>query len=128
MQDFRHLDVWEKAHKLALEAYRLTDRFPRSEMFGLSSQIRRSAASIPTNLAEGCGRTQAEFGKFAQIAFGSACELESQFVLARDLGFVTPESYADANSNVIEVKRMLGSLIKRIQAGLSVAASSRSAR
>jgi len=128
MQDFRHLEVWDKAHKLTLEAYRLTEKFPRSEMFGLCSQIRRSAASVPANLAEGCGRTQAEFGKFTQIAFGSACELEYQLVLARDLGFLTPQSYASVNANVVEVKRMLSSLIKRIQAGLSATASSRSAR
>jgi four helix bundle protein len=128
MQDFRNLEVWRKAHRLALDVYRLTESFPRSEMFGLSSQIRRSASSIPTNLAEGCGRTQPEFGRFVQIAFGSACELEYQLLLARDLGFLAPESYESTNANVVEVKRMLSSLIKRIQGGMAVTATSKGPR
>jgi len=127
MQDFRNLAVWDRAHVIALEAYRLTENFPRSEMFGLSSQIRRSASSIPTNLAEGCGRTQPEFGRFVQIAFGSACELEYQLLLARDLGFLIPQNYESANANVVEVKRMLSSLIKRIQRGAAVTATSKAA-
>ena len=93
MQDFRNLEVWSRAHKLTLRIYALTERFPRSEMFGLSSQLRRAAASVPTNLAEGCGRTQAEFGRFVQISFGSACEVEYQLLLARDLGYLVPDEY-----------------------------------
>jgi four helix bundle protein len=127
MQDFRNLEVWRKAHTLVLDVYRLTESFPRSEMFGLSSQIRRSASSIPTNLAEGCGRTQPEFGRFVQIAFGSACELEYQLLLARDLGFLTPDRYQSACANVIEVKRMLSSLIKRIQSGFAITATAKGA-
>ena len=115
MQDFRNLAVWTKAHSITLEVYRLTDGFPRSEMFGLSSQIRRAAASIATNLAEGCGRTQPEFGRFLQIAFGSACEVEYQLLLARDLGFLASQTYEGVNANVVEVKRMLNCLLKRIQ-------------
>ena len=115
MQDFRNLAVWTKAHGITLEVYRLTDGFPRSEMFGLSSQIRRASSSIATNLAEGCGRTQPEFGRFVQIAFGSACEVEYQLLLARDLGFLTSKSYENVNASVIEVKCMLNSLLKRIQ-------------
>ena len=127
MQDFRNLEVWRKAHTLVLDVYRLTESFPRSEMFVLSSQIRRSASSIPTNLAEGCGRTQPEFGRFVQIAFGSACELEYQLLLARDLGFLTPDRYQSACANVIEVKRMLSSLIKRIQSGFAITATAKGA-
>ena len=93
MQDFRNLEVWKRAHQLTLEAYRSTESFPRSELFGLSSQIRRAASSIPTNLAEGCGRTQAEFARFVQIAMGSACELEYQLLLVRDLHLITVETY-----------------------------------
>ncbi len=115
MQNFRNLAVWTKAHSITLEIYRLTDGFPRSEMFGLSSQIRRAAASIATNLAEGCGRTQPEFGRFLQIAFGSACEVEYQLLLARDLRFIDSQTYEDVSANVVEVKRMLNCLLKRIQ-------------
>ena len=87
MQDFRNLSVWRLAHELTLAAYRETSRFPSSEQFGLTSQMRRSAASIATNIAEGCGRgSDADFGRFLQIALGSASELEYQLLLAADLG------------------------------------------
>jgi four helix bundle protein len=115
VQNFRNLSVWTKAHSITLEIYRWTDGFPRSEMFSLSSQIRRAAASIATNLAEGCGRTQPEFGRFLQIAFGSACEVEYQLLLARDLRFIDSQTYEDVSANVVEVKRMLNCLLKRIQ-------------
>jgi len=128
VQDFRNLEVWRKAHTLALHIYRLTESFPRSEVFGLCSQMRRSASSVPTNLAEGCGRTQPEFGRFVQIAFGSACELEYQLLLSRDLGFLSPDSYQSACANVIEVKRMLSSLIKRIQYGFAITATAKGPR
>ena len=122
MQDFRNLDVWNKAHKITLEIYRLTESFPKSEVFGLSSQVRRAASSIATNLAEGCGRTQPEFGRVVQIAFGSACEVDYQLLLARDLGFLPPQSYEPINADVIEVKRMLNSLLKRVQRDAASAA------
>ena len=89
MKDFRQLKVWEKAHQLALQVYKTTVNFPREELYGLTSQIRRSSMSIPTNIAEGCGRhTDAEFARFLQIAMGSASETEYQLLLARDLEFL----------------------------------------
>ena len=115
MQDFRNLEVWKKAHLLTLDVYRLTERFPRTEVFGLSIQLRRGAASIPTNLAEGCGRAQAEFGRFLQVAFGSACEVEYQLLLSRDLELITNEQYEDVVGKLLEVKRMLHGLLKRVQ-------------
>lgn len=115
MQDFRNLEVWNKAHILTLDVYRLTEHFPRTEVFGLSIQLRRGAASIATNLAEGCGRAQGEFGRFLQIAFGSACEVEYQLLLSRDLGLITAEQYDGLLANVLEVKRMLYGLLKRVQ-------------
>ena len=118
MQDFRNLEVWKKAHQLTLDAYRMTETFPRSETFGLSSQIRRAATSIPTNLAEGCGRTQAEFARFVQIALGSACEVEYQFLLARDLRLIAPDEYERANAKMVNLKRMLQSLLRRVQRDL----------
>ena len=118
MQDFKNLDVWKRAHQLTLDAYRITEGFPRTEMFGLSSQIRRAASSIPTNLAEGCGRTQAEFARFVQIALGSACELEYEFLLARDLRLVPPDIFDETNAKMAEVKRMLQALLRRVQRDL----------
>jgi len=89
MQDFRNLKVWGKAHELTLHVYKVTGSFPQREMFGLISQMRRSASSIPTNLAEGCGRSgDAELARFAQISMGSASELEYQSLLVHDLGMI----------------------------------------
>ena len=87
MKDFRELKVWEKGHQLTLTSYKLTSQFPKHELFGLMSQIRRCSSSIPANIAEGCGRLgNAELHRFLQIACGSANELEYPFLLARDLG------------------------------------------
>jgi four helix bundle protein len=115
VQNFRNLEVWNKAHELTFQVYRITEGFPRTEIFGLTSQLRRAAASIAANLAEGCGRTQLEFAKFIQIAFGSASESEYHLLLARDLGFVNPEDYERLTTQVVETKRMLSSLLKKIQ-------------
>ena len=115
MQDFRNLAVWSKAHRLTLDVYRLTESFPRTEVFGLTSQLRRAAASIAANLAEGCGRTQLEFARFVQIAFGSASEVEYHMLLARDLGFLGQADYEQEIALVHETKRMLNALLKKIQ-------------
>ncbi len=115
MQDFRNLEVWEKAHRLTLDTYRLTEGFPRTEVFGLSNQLRRGAASIASNLAERCGRAQGEFGRFLQIAFGSACEVEYQLLLSRDLNLITNDQYEAFVERLLEVKRMLHGLLKRVQ-------------
>jgi four helix bundle protein len=126
VQDFRNLEVWKKAHQLTLEAYRITESFPRAETFGLSSQIRRAALSIPTNLAEGCGRTQGEFARFVQIALGSACELEYQLMLVRDLYLITDDAYEVANASILTVKRMLQAVLRRVQRDLRSAPDSSS--
>jgi len=128
VQDFRNLEVWKRAHRLTLEAYRITEGFPRAEMFGLCSQIRRAASSIPTNLAEGCGRTQAEFARFVQIALGSACELEYELLLVRDLRLITVDVYASTNEQMSDVKRMLQALLRRIQQDLRFVQESSSRR
>ena len=87
MKDFRDLKVWERAHSLVLAMYRMTGQFPKHETFGLVSQIRRSCASIPANIAESCGRLgNSELHRFLQIACGSANELEYHILLAKDLG------------------------------------------
>jgi four helix bundle protein len=117
MKDFRQLKVWEKSHQLALAVYKATKDFPKEELYGLTSQIRRSSMSIPTNIAEGCGRnTDKEFARFLQIAMGSASETEYQLILARDLGFLSQDSYGALQNEVEEVKRMLASLLKTLRA------------
>ena len=116
MKNFRDLVVWQKAHSLTLSAYEITRKFPHCELYGLTSQIRRSAASIAANVAEGCGkRGDGEFQRFLSIATGSASELEYHFVLAHDLGFLNETDYGKLNSAVVEVKRMLASLVRKVE-------------
>ncbi|MGH2562647.1 MAG: four helix bundle protein [Thermomicrobiales bacterium] len=113
-RDFRSVKAWEKAHQLTLDAYRITRAFPREELFVLTSQIRRSASSVPTNIAEGCGRGGAELGRFCRIAIGSASELEYQFLLARDLELLKPSDYERLAEQVVEVKRMLTAYVGKL--------------
>lgn len=117
MKDFRELKVWEKAHALALEVYQRTKDFPAEERYALTRQIRRCATSIPTNIAEGCGRNgDAELSRFMQIAMGSASELEYTLLLAKDLGLLNDSTYKPLADHVGEVKRMLAALIKKLTA------------
>lgn len=117
MKDFRGLKVWQKAHQLTLDIYKATVNFPAAEQFGLTSQMRRSAASIPANIAEGCGRdSDLDFARFLQIALGSSSELEYHIVLARDLGLLRPSDERRLSDQVIEVKRMLASLVRKLRA------------
>ena len=117
MKDFCQLKVWEKAHQLALAIYKVTKGFPKEEIYGLTSQICRAGMSVPTNIAEGCGRnTDADFARFLQIAMGSASETEYQLLLSHDLEFLTKEQYEKLNTDVTEIKRMLTSLIQTLRA------------
>ena len=119
MKDFRNLQVWEKSHQLTLAVYAATRTFPQSELFGLTSQIRRSASSIPANIAEGCGRgSNSDFARFLQVAMGSASELEYHLLLAHDLGLVADDAFASLSLQTVEVKRMLAALIAKIRAEL----------
>jgi four helix bundle protein len=116
MQDFRKLMVWKKGHELALKAYSLTTTFPKDELYGLSSQIRRAAASIPANIAEGCGRGgNAELARFLQIALGPASELEYHFLLAHDLKHLPTPEYNLVSADVSEIKRMIVGLQRRVR-------------
>ena len=115
MKDFRELQVWHNAHKLALEVYKASAKFPKEETYGLSSQIRRAAASIATNIAEGCGRgSKKELKQFLQISMGSASEVEYQILLSYELGFIDSKAYDNLNSDIQEVKKMLSSYIVKI--------------
>jgi four helix bundle protein len=117
MRNFRELKVWEKSHHLALAVYRATAKFPQSELYGLTSQIRRSCASIPANIAEGCGRNgDAELARFLQIAMGSASELEYHILLSHDLALLGLAEYEELARDTTEVKRMLTSFIQRLKA------------
>ena len=107
----------EKAHQLALMLYPITASFPREETFGLASQIRRAACSIPSNIAEGCGRDgDSELARFCIIARGSATELEYQLLLARDLKLISPSDYATLSELNVEIKRMLTVLVQKLKA------------
>ena len=115
MKDFRDLKVWEKAHALTPASYEATKSFSRDEIFGLVSQIRRASSSIPANKAEGCGRRgNAELHGFLQMAMGSANELEYHFLLSKDLGYINSETHNVVEPQVQEVKRMLASLIRKV--------------
>ena len=100
---------------MALACYEVTRRFPREEVFGLTSQIRRAGASVPANITEGCGRRgNAELHRFLQMAMGSANELEYHLLLSKDLGYLKPDEHGRAHNQVEEVKRMLASLIRKV--------------
>ena len=94
MRNYRDLQVWKKSHNVALDLYRISQGFPREELYGVTSQIRRAAISIGANLAEGCGRrTSTELARFVRIATGSASELDYHLLLSRDLGFINNEDF-----------------------------------
>jgi len=116
MKDFRNLKVWELSHKIALAIYNITATFPKEEMYGLISQIRRASVSIPTNISEGCGRgSDADFRRFLQIAFSSACELEYLLLISFELKYLLKKDYDQIILKVIETKKMLGGLIKKLK-------------
>ncbi|MBZ0308073.1 MAG: four helix bundle protein [Anaerolineae bacterium] len=116
MQDFKKLVVWQKAHQLTLNVYKLTRGYPSEEKFGLISQMQRSSSSIPTNIAEGCGReTNAELNRFLYVALGSASELHYQIILSHDLGYVEQSHFLVLEQEIIQVKKMLSALIKKLK-------------
>lgn len=115
VQPFRQLLVWQKAHQLTLTLYKTTTTFPGDERYGLTSQVRRSAASICANLAEGCGRrTGRDFARFVQVALGSASELEYHLLLSADLNLLPNDEYVRLNGSVTEIKRMLTGLGRKL--------------
>lgn len=116
MQRFTDLKVWQRAHALALEVYRLTADFPAEERFGLTAQLRRAGVSVPANLAEGSKRQhQADYARFLNIAEGSAAETEYLLMLSRDLGYASPERTAPLLVEVTEIARMLHALRTKVE-------------
>ncbi|MCC6615541.1 MAG: four helix bundle protein [Anaerolineae bacterium] len=117
MRDFKKLDVWAKAHELTVAVYKATMRFPKEELYGLTSQMRRAASSIPANIAEGCGRTSdGDLARFLQIAGGSASELEYHLLLAKELEMLDAAVYQVLDEEVNRVKRMLNAFGQKLKA------------
>lgn len=117
MQNFRNLKVWQTSHQLVKEIYQCTKLFPKEETYGLTSQIRRSCVSIPSNISEGCGRgSDKDFARFVQIALGSASELEYQIFLAYELIYLSKTNYSNLTKDIQSIKKMLTSLKKKLNA------------
>ncbi len=111
MQDFKKLKVWDKGHSFVLDVYAATRSFPSIERYGLTAQLRKCAVSVPSNVAEGCGRdSTGAFASFVQIATGSACEAEYQLLLSRDLGYLPQDEHARLSQQIAHLQRMLTSL------------------
>lgn len=113
MKGFRNLKVWIKSHQLTLDVYKSTQNFPKEELFGLVSQLRRASASIPTNIAEGSGRkSEKEFIQFLSIALGSANEVDYLIELSKDLGFISQGVWTQLDQEINEIQSMLFVLIR----------------
>jgi four helix bundle protein len=117
MQNYKDLIVWQKAHENVLLIYKHSNEFPKEEQYGITSQLRRAAVSIPTNIAEGCGKlTKKDFANYLQTAFGSTQEVEYLTFLSLELGFLNKDQFERMNSLTNEVKAMLISLLKKVRA------------
>lgn len=117
MRDFRKLQVWQKSHQLTLAIYQATVTFPKHENYGLTSQLRRASASIPANIAEGCGRnSEADLARFMEISMGSASETAYFIILSHDLGYLNEERFSQLAGQTDEIQRMLRAYITRLRA------------
>ncbi len=120
MRNFKNYDVWKLSHQLVLKIYEITEKFPKSETYGLTSQFRRAAMSISLNIAEGCGRgSDLDFKKFLIIAFGSANETEYCIILSKDLKYIEEEKYQELNTDIEGVKMKLAKLISKIHSDIN---------
>jgi len=116
MSDYKKLKVWEDAHKFTVDIYNITQKFPNNEQYGLTSQIRRSSSSIPTNIVEGCGQLDnGNLIRFLGIAKGSAFETEYQLLLAKDLKYINEKDYDELNEKIQKIISMLTNLIKSLR-------------
>lgn len=115
LKNYKELKVWQKSYSLCMEIYKVTGQFPNEEKYGLTSQIRRSAVSIPSNIAEGYGRkTTADYIRMLDIAYGSLCELETQIMIADDLNYAMHADKERLRTLISEVERMLKALIRSL--------------
>ncbi|HRJ57996.1 MAG TPA: four helix bundle protein [Anaerolineales bacterium] len=116
MRDFRSLKVWEKSHDLTLKIYKITDTFPNHELYGITSQVRRAAVSIPTNIAEGSGKdSDAELKRYFLIAMGSSSELEYLLLLAHELKYFSTSDYQELQESLTEIRKMLNAFIQKLK-------------
>ena len=116
LKNYKELKVWQASYKTCLHIYKVTKQFPKEEIYGLTSQIRRSAVSIPSNIAEGYGRkTTLEYVRFLYIAYGSVCELETQTMICGDLDYVRKEKLDQLKKEIGDVERMLKAMIKSLE-------------
>jgi len=116
LKNFKELKVWQKAYQLSLDVYKVSNDFPTEEKFGLTSQLRRAAISIPANIAEGYGRkTIPDYVRCLYIAYGSNCELETQALLSGDLKYLAESNQQILLEKIKEVERMLMALIKSLE-------------
>jgi four helix bundle protein len=108
MRDFTKLVIWQRSHQLTLKVYQITKLFPKDELFGLSSQMRRSSSSIPTNIAEGTGRsTNPQLKHFLDISAASCSELQYQLILSKDLSYISEIIFDEMHKETIEVRKMI---------------------
>ena len=120
VQNYRGLIAWQKAMDLVVRIYQITESFPKTETFGLTNQMRRAAVSIPSNIAEGQGRsTTKDFMHFLHIARGSLQELETQVIIAQRLEFITEAVHSELTTNICEIARILSGLLKSLASILS---------
>ena len=120
LKNYRDLIVWQKSYQLCIDIYRITKDFPKEERFGLTSQIRRAAVSVPSNIAEGYGRkTTPDYIRALYVAYGSHCELETQMLLSGDLGYIKVADMKKLQEEIGEVERMLKALIKSLERKVS---------
>ncbi|CAN5145083.1 hypothetical protein BH11BAC6_BH11BAC6_04740 [soil metagenome] len=114
MRNFKELSVWQRSHQLVLKIYLCTKKFPPDELYGITSQLRRSASSVPTNIAEGCGRnSDAEMKRFLTIACGSCSEMEYQIMLSNELGYISVDMYTELTNEITEIRKMIYAFIQR---------------
>lgn len=119
LKSYKELIVWQKSIQLVKAIFILTEKFPKSELYGIISQIRRASIAIPSNIAEGYGRKSAkEYAQFYSIAYGSALELETQIIIANELGFAKNEDFDKVNLLLEEVLKMLNSMTTKMKLGI----------
>ena len=115
MRDFKKYDIWQLSHSFTLEIYKITASFPKQEIYGLTSQIRRASSSIPTNISEGCGRnSDKEFNQFLNIALGSANETEYQLILSRDLNYISEDVFKNLEVQINTIKSKIYKLKEKL--------------
>ena len=116
MAHFKELIVWQKSINLVTEIYRITEKFPSNEIYGLTSQLRRASVSVPSNIAEGnTRRSKADYLQFLRIARGSCSEIETQIIISKNLGFINDITFETLSFNIVEISKMINGLINSLK-------------